>query len=45
MENITKRVKATLSPLVSPETKDLNVITTGIKEPEEEKLRMRMTNI
>lgn len=37
MENITKRVKATLSPLVSPETKDLNVITTGIKEPEEEK--------
>lgn len=37
MENITKRVKVTLSPLVSPETKDLNVITTGIKEPEEEK--------
>lgn len=44
MENITKRVKATLSPLVSPETKDLNVVTTGIKEPEDNNLPQVMPN-
>lgn len=34
-QNITKRVKATLSPVIGPESKDLDIITTGIKEPDD----------
>lgn len=37
-QNITKRVKATLNPSINPENKDLNVVTTGIKEPDEKGL-------
>ena len=37
-QNITKRVKATLNPSINPENKNLNVVTTGIKEPDEKGL-------
>lgn len=44
MQNITKKVKATLAPVINPESKDLNVFTTGIKEPDENNLPQVMPN-
>mgnify|MGYP000394018113 CR=1 FL=1 len=33
-QKVTKRVKATLSPAINPESKDLEVLSTGIDDTE-----------